>query len=413
MIEDRQQASFRNFLFLVPSSRITDGRKTVVHEFVNSDNRFVEDLGRFQPQFKITAIIHGPNALQLKDDFRAELNKPGVGTLVHPSFGSQQVVVTGPYSVSDEDASLGQYTFEITFALSSGANFPQIGQQATPSSVASLELTARDSILQRLSDQWEVPITSLSNLDASTKLSSFAEGVASNFSGIVADSSAIVAEVESVVNSSSSIVRAGSSVAEAVEGILLTLDNIPTESFATLTADKSFLDFGSADSVISNKFGLSLDQTKRKLNRDLLNSAVQSTMLVKAFTTSSLIDFQLVERLDENRSDLAVSSRDIISTIRDAGVEFDAASAAGVSISSSRDRQAVSAILDTQSQSEKVMAAKEQNLYRVVNIKQPLTSSRLLSHQLFETDDQAEIISDLNKGQRPSDLSGNIEVVNA
>lgn len=412
MILDKlQPASFRDFQFLVPRSRLSDGRKTVTHEFVNSDNRFVEDLGAFPSKFTVTAIIHGANAIQQRDNFRALLNKPGPGVLIHPSYGRQEVTVEGQYAVSDSDTELGEFRFEITFARDSGAAFPRLGQPTT-STVAASELTARSSILQRIEDQWNVPLTTISNADAADKLTSYAEGVARDFSGIVADASEIIRVTNSVKNSASAIVRSGFDVSGAVGDILISLDLIPTETLSTLTAIKSLLDFGSGDQPINNVAGLSIDQSNRQLNQNLFNSAIQATSLTKAYTTSTLVDFQIASRLDANRSELATSSRSIINDIRSGAVQFDAASAQGVQVSTSRDREAVNAILDTRSLGEKIMSQDEENLFRISSVKTPLTSARLLSYALFEDDSETDIIANLNRAQKPSSLSGDLGAIN-
>lgn len=412
MILDKlQPASFRDFRFLVPRSQLTDGRKTVTHEFVNSSARYVEDLGQFPQKFTVTAIVHGSDAIQQRDNFRALLNKPGTGILIHPSYGRQEVAVEGQYTVAESDTELGEFRFEITFARDSGAVFPGLGR-ATTSTVAASEIAARTSILQRIQDQWSVPLTTISNNDASAKLRSYAENISEEFSSVVSDASEIIRTANSVKANVSALVRSGDRVAGAIGDILASLDLIPTETLATLNSVKSLLNFGNSDIPINNRSGLSADQSNRALNRGLFNSAIQSTSLVKAYTTSTLVDFQITSRLDANRSQLASAARSIIRGIRSVGVQFDAASARGVQVNTSRDRDAVNAILDTRALGESIMSRDEENLYRLANIKSSATSARLLSYALFEGDDEAEIIADLNRAQKPSSLFGNLEAIN-
>lgn len=411
ILEKLQAASFRGFQFLVPTNSTRDGRKTVTHEFVNSDSRFVEDVGRFQPKFTVTAIVHGSDAIQQRDNLRAELNKPGIGLLIHPSYGRQEVVVEGQYTVSEADTELGEYRFEITFVRSSGAAFPRAGQP-TSSSVAASEQTARSEILQRIEDQWNVPLTTISNADAAAKLVDYADGISLAYSPVVDDASDIIRAVDAVVSNAASIVRSGTLVASSLGNILSALDAIPSETLSTLNAIKGFLDFGSLDSTIVNSAGLSTDQSQRILNRGLMNSGVQATSLTKAYTTSTLVDFEIVSRLDDNRSELATASRTILSGIRQTGIEFDAASASGVSVGSTRARDAVNAILDTRTLADSVLSKKEQNLYRLTDVRQNVSSARLLSYALFADDEQTQIIADLNRAQRPSSLTGDLAAIN-
>lgn len=390
--------------------QLRDGRKTITHEFVNSNDRFVEDVGSFPAKFTVSAIIHGSDAIQQRDDFRALLNVPGPGVLIHPSYGRQVVTVEGQYTVSDSDVELGQFIFEITFAIDSGPVFPR-QQQDTTSTVATSELEARARVLQRITDQWNIPLSQVSNANAADKLTEYSTRIEKIFSAIVEDPSEIIRITNRVKDAAAASVRTGQGVSSAVGDILVSLDLIPVETLSTLNGIKDFLDFGSDDQPINNPAGLSTDQSSRQLNQGLFNSAIRSTSLVKAFTTSTLVDFQIASRLDANRSELAAASRSIINTIRATGVQFDAASARGVQINTSRDREAVNAILDTRSSAEKILSRNEENLFRLSRVEIPLTSARLLSYALFENDSETAILSDLNRSQKPSNLSGELQAI--
>ena len=61
ILENLNVASFRGARFLIKSHSTSGGRKTVNHEYPNSDRRFVEDLGELQETFSIQGIIHGDN----------------------------------------------------------------------------------------------------------------------------------------------------------------------------------------------------------------------------------------------------------------------------------------------------------------------------------------------------------------
>ena len=113
--EKLQPATFRDVPFLVPGESNVEGRKVAVHEFVNSDRRFIEDLGAAPSKFRVTAIVHGTTAIQDRDALRAALSLPGIGVLVHPSYGRQEVVVEGTYEVSSSDLRLGEFQFNIHY----------------------------------------------------------------------------------------------------------------------------------------------------------------------------------------------------------------------------------------------------------------------------------------------------------
>lgn len=73
------------------------GRKTSVHDFVNSSSRYVEDLGGSPQVFNIEAEIHdvaGSAYQRKKAALEKVLNTPGITTLIHPTYGKKRVVAT-------------------------------------------------------------------------------------------------------------------------------------------------------------------------------------------------------------------------------------------------------------------------------------------------------------------------------
>lgn len=117
IFENYQTASFRNIEFVLDDETTEDGRKIVSHEFVNSDKRFVEDLGRIPIIFSIRGFVHGDGAspgFRERDALKEALNKKGVGRLVHPVYGSVDVVAD-PYSVSSSMRDAGKFNFRMVF----------------------------------------------------------------------------------------------------------------------------------------------------------------------------------------------------------------------------------------------------------------------------------------------------------
>ena len=85
-------ASWRGVAFEVLGDDAEFGRHTVVHEFVQRDRPFVEDLGRKTRKFKLDAWVcagpaNGFNPWPQRDALIEAVEAGGVGTLVHPFFG--------------------------------------------------------------------------------------------------------------------------------------------------------------------------------------------------------------------------------------------------------------------------------------------------------------------------------------
>lgn len=93
-------ASWRGVAFQVAGDDAEFGRHAAVHEFVQRDRPYVEDLGRKTRKFKLEAwvcasIDNDFNPWPQRDALIAAVEQGGVGTLVHPYYGSLRGHVLG------------------------------------------------------------------------------------------------------------------------------------------------------------------------------------------------------------------------------------------------------------------------------------------------------------------------------
>lgn len=124
-----QPASFRGIPFEVTASGLKIGRRTVVHEYPQKDQPFVEDLGRATRQITITAFVIGDDYIAQAQSLMAELEAPGSGTFIHPWLGEMEVTIT---SISELkfDAALGVASVVITATEAGILEFPTISVDA-------------------------------------------------------------------------------------------------------------------------------------------------------------------------------------------------------------------------------------------------------------------------------------------
>ena len=116
-------ALYKGVKFLIQNHTMTAGRKTVTHEFPNSDVRVVEDLGALPDSFSITGITTGGNYKNDRDNLIAALNSAGPGQLVHPFFGTLEVTST-TYTLNESTTSLNVAVFTMNFERSQANVFP-------------------------------------------------------------------------------------------------------------------------------------------------------------------------------------------------------------------------------------------------------------------------------------------------
>lgn len=97
--DNLRPASFRGIPFFVEAAGIDGGRKTVRHEYPFRDVSFVEDMGRRARDFPVEAYVLGADYFTDRDALWEALERgpsfigPATGELVHPYYGTLQVVV--------------------------------------------------------------------------------------------------------------------------------------------------------------------------------------------------------------------------------------------------------------------------------------------------------------------------------
>lgn len=123
-------ALYKGVSFLLQSHTLTAGRKTVTHEFPNSDYRVVEDLGALPDKFTITGLTTGGNYIQARDNLIAALNSQGPGQLVHPYYGTVMVTAT-TYTVQESTRELNVAIFSMNFERSIANVYPAFSGQNT------------------------------------------------------------------------------------------------------------------------------------------------------------------------------------------------------------------------------------------------------------------------------------------
>jgi len=117
-------ASFRGITFGVTADDAESGRRTVVHEFPQRDDVYVEDLGVATGRFTLQAFVQGGDYMQRRDALERALNEPGPGTLVHPWYGEFQVSQCAPYKVRHSAQDGGMAVFTLSFVRDAAPGAP-------------------------------------------------------------------------------------------------------------------------------------------------------------------------------------------------------------------------------------------------------------------------------------------------
>lgn len=155
-LKDLLPARFKGISFFVRSEAITEGgRRIILHDYPNSSQRFVEDLGRLPQKFSITAFVTGPDFLSRSDQLQKALNEPGAGRLSMPTLGAITVFAL-PYRMDATQAAVGEIRFELSFTTGRSISGPTRAP-ASVESVFSAGDNARLKIGNALQKKWKAP----------------------------------------------------------------------------------------------------------------------------------------------------------------------------------------------------------------------------------------------------------------
>ncbi|MBR0653301.1 hypothetical protein GXW78_26850 [Roseomonas terrae] len=101
-------ASFRGIPFGVRGGGKALGRRIVTHRFPLRDTVTHEDMGRLERSFTVEAFLVGADLITRLKRLEAALETQGAGRLVHPHYGSLDVVVTAAKVAWSEARDLAQ-----------------------------------------------------------------------------------------------------------------------------------------------------------------------------------------------------------------------------------------------------------------------------------------------------------------
>lgn len=122
-----QDASFRGVPFKVEDEGSPVGRRVETHEYPNRDKPYTEDLGKVTTRPSFSAYVVGDDCYDQRDRLIEALNKPGPGTLIHPTYGEMSVCVDGEIRVSSTKTEGRMVRFDLKFVEAGELSFPTSG----------------------------------------------------------------------------------------------------------------------------------------------------------------------------------------------------------------------------------------------------------------------------------------------
>lgn len=318
------KGSFRNVPFLIyKEQRERGGRHIVKREYPLRESGGADDLGPKLPAFTFTVIVQGDDAQAQRKALRDALYAPGAGELVHPDYGTLNVLIDNfesRYNVSEQRV----VEFTITAVPQANDTAPD-AQQDTAAALTQKTGGGLNSVFNTLADGWSVVSDNLHDLQAmmdtvSEKIDALENTVSSV--GILQDISAFAASFTAMKGNITSLITSPLRMAQQFAGVfsgLIALPSVPAMSLLrnhTGTTPSGSLDM--PDEAVRSQGGTQLYQSlsafydtlttqdaRRSLtgltpatqnNIRLLQSVMQSAVvLAQAQTAGSLLTIAVAQ----------------------------------------------------------------------------------------------------------------------
>ncbi|EEM6635457.1 multidrug DMT transporter permease [Salmonella enterica subsp. enterica serovar Give] len=229
------KGSFRNVPFLIyKEQRERGGRHIVKREYPLRESGGADDLGPKLPAFTFTVIVQGDDAQAQRKALRDALYAPGAGELVHPDYGTLNVLIDNfesRYNVSEQRV----VEFTITAVPQANDTAPD-AQQDTAAALTQKTGSGLNSVFNTLADGWSVVSDNLHDLQAmmdtvSEKIDALENTVSSV--GILQDISTFAASFTAMKGNITSLITSPLRMAQQFAGVfsgLIALPSVPSMS---------------------------------------------------------------------------------------------------------------------------------------------------------------------------------------
>ncbi len=394
------QASFRNVPFFSTGESENGGKKLVEHNYPGSDLKFYEELGDAPPTFSISALVHGENADQERRRLILAMIEPGLGTLVHPIYGTLLVEAID-YSVKSSDKNIGIFEFTLNFGTSE-QSISLNPEETTSNQVSEEAQQARVELDNSFVEAYEEPSFIDSVVAVADEVNAIVDEVNDQIDAIVEPIQEAVSEITTVVATTRrnvlTVVRTANNLKNSLRAVydsFLVIVNFPRELREAWDELTNF-DFLSPARVSSSseQSAIIINSTKRNTakriqinnNNRLLADHTRVNALIGLIESTSNTNFTDEEQLQEARDLLESKFVLLVEEADRTSVVFNPVLRARINVLRNLSRQ----VLDSQLQ----------NVWRVKEVQSGVTSLSILTHRYYGSLDSLDVIKRLNPSKK-------------
>ncbi len=304
LIDQIQFVKIGNAKLLVQSIVTSGGQKTALHEFVNTNRTSVEDLGEALEQFAIDGIISGDNYIQDLVALRKELSSGGIKQFTHKTLGTFDVKVLRPYTITENESQFGSAAVTIRMQRVTD-NLISPSKAAIGKSVIKTDRVAVAAVsVSAIEKQVTVLPGSQSQTTLADKMLDFTKSIQDEVSKV----NVIVNKIDDfsktinlITGNVYSIIQSPLAIGRSIDDVFDAVDDLINTPIDALGVYKGLFSFGSNDIGTPNN---TLDYIARQQNLNVVNSAINSIVLSRAYERASEIEFQTVDDIEIEQQQL-------------------------------------------------------------------------------------------------------------
>ena len=300
LIDRLRRATFKGAEFLVETSSISFGQKTVVHNYPNSDRTEVEFLGQSEDIFSLEIYIHSieNDYIGKRNLLKSILSSPGTGLLVHPYEGEIRCSVVDKVTLVEEDRSLGIAKFSVTFQKTSKYLYPTAALNNI-TKIRNLYIQLKNAYKNKVIDEYffedYLPATFTQTKHTLTALHKEFE-IIKSIAPLDKDNESkydkSIKAFEDNINSSSSDSEI---LAENIDNVVADLDNLAANDIDNINLYGSLYDFGGQTLIVPE---LTVEARIINNNYSLISNYINILALGLSYNVIALIDFVTDQELN-------------------------------------------------------------------------------------------------------------------
>lgn len=391
LLDELYPATFRGVPFeFKGASRTSGGRKTVVHEYPNTDKRYVEDLGKLPRVFSLTGIIHGDGYLVRRDSLQMVLEQPGIGLLTHPFYGVI-LVTADPYMVVESDENLGIAVFNLTFRVSSENIFPselQIAIDIVNDLVNGTKTSAAKDIKDIFHSDRKYPNNTVSASEHLDKITDTFNSAINSHSTDIEKKNKFISSINSFDSNKFILIQDPESLGNELVDLYDDLNNLGLSDDDILSVNRLFFDF---DFDELHEEPLTVQRVERAKNSLILKSVINSLSLIYSYRVAADKEYKTEEEIDDVFNSLEDQYKYLIS---DSNISNDT----------------FTLIEELRNNVRKVFDKERISAYKITEIETKDIPLSVLTYSYYGNTDNAESLMYLNKILTPAVVSGNIKI---